>query len=105
MFYFNNILTLILWLDFLERHFPKQAYKIKNLASNFYIIIYSYIEVQLKKYNIKLYNDTANNAIFETHYEKNEEYEENATNILNEYNKEIWDILNKHRTFEKEKLY
>ena len=55
--YLNNILTFILLLDFLQRRLPKQASKINNLGSNIYILIYSYIEVQMKKIGIKSPDD------------------------------------------------
>ena len=35
--YLNNMITLILFLDFLQRQFPKQADKMTKLGSNIYI--------------------------------------------------------------------
>ena len=92
--YLNNILTFILCLDFLQRRFPK----IEKLGSNIYILIYSYFEVQMKKNGIDIF--------YEPQFEKvsivNEDENEDEIDF-NCYNKEIWDIVNKHRTLEKEK--
>ena len=92
--YLNNILTFILCLDFLQRRFPK----LEKLSSNIYILIYSYFEVQMKKNGIDIF--------YEPQFEKvsivNEDENEDEIDF-NRYNKEIWDIVNKHRTLEKEK--
>lgn len=91
--YLNNILTLILWLDFLQRRFPKEVRKIEKLGSNIYIIIYSYFEVQMKKNGIDIF--------CEPQIEKVSILDQNEDK--NEY-KEIWHLLNKHRALEKEKF-
>lgn len=88
--YLNNILTFILFLDFLQRRFPK----IEKLCSNIYIIIYSYFEVQLKKNGIDIFSESQ----IEKVYIDNED-----VNDFKIYNKELWDLVSKHRTLEKEK--
>jgi hypothetical protein len=90
--YLNNILTFILWLDLLQRRFPK----IEKFGSNIYILIYSYFEFQLKKNGIDIFNEPQIEKVSIV----NDTVDENDFKI---YNKEIWDIVNKHRTLEKEK--
>jgi len=88
--YLNNILTFILCLDFLQRQFPK----IEKLGSNIYILIYSYYEVQMKKNGFDVF--------YEPQIEKVSIVNEDEIDFKH-YNKEIWEIVNKHRTLEKEK--
>lgn len=97
IFFLNNILTLILWIEFLQRRFPKQTSKIEKLGLNIYIFIYSYIEVQLKKNGIYIFSEPQ----IETVSIENEDDNEYVNSFVN--NKDIWDIINKHRTLEKEK--
>jgi len=102
----NSIITFILLLDFLQRRFPKKANKIKSLGSNIYIIIYSYFEVQMKKYGIDIFynqqNEKSYNTIEQDKVDKN--YNKDTNDIIIN-NKEIWDLVNKHRTLEKEKYF
>ena len=96
--YLNNILVFILCLDFLQRRFPQKTSQIEKLSSNIYILTYSYFEVQFKKYGIDIF--------YEPHIEKvsivNEDDNVDENDII-KHNKEIWNLINKHRTFEKEK--
>jgi len=92
--YLNNILTFILCLDFLQRRFPK----IEKLSSNIYILIYSYFEVQMKKNGIDIFCEPQIEKVSIV----NEDENEDEINFKH-YNKEIWDLVNKHRTLEKEK--
>ena len=87
--YLNNILTLILFLDFLQRRFPK----IEKLGSNIYILIYSYFEVQMKRNGIDIF------------YEPQIEKVSIVNEDLNDFkiDEGLWELLNKHRTLEKEK--
>jgi hypothetical protein len=92
--YLNNILTFILCLDFLQRRFPK----IEKIGSNIYILIYSYFEVQMKKNGIDIFYEPQIEKVSIVNEDENED-----ENDFKYYNKEIWDIINKHRTMEKEK--
>ena len=96
--FLNNMLTFILCLDFLQRRFPKAACKIEKLGSNIYILIYSYFEVQLKRNGIDIFviPQIEKNSIV------NEQHDDIDENEFSKYNKEIWNIVNKHRTLEKE---
>lgn len=96
--YLNNILTFLLWLDFLQRRLPKQASKINNLGSNIYILIYSYIEVQMKKIGIDIFYEPQIEKVSIINQFGNED-----ENDIAKYNKEIWELVNKHRILEKEK--
>lgn len=96
--YLNNILTFILCLDFLQRRFPK----IEKLSSNIYILIYSYFEVQMKKNGIDIFNEPQFEKVSIVNEYDNVDEDEN---VFKHYNKEIWDLVNKHRTLEKEKYF
>lgn len=87
--YLNNILTLILFLDFLQRRFPK----IEKLGSNIYILIYSYFEVQMKRNGIDIF--------CEPQIEKVSIVNEDLNDF--KIDEGLWELLNKHRTLEKEK--
>lgn len=92
--YLNNILTFILFLDFLRRRFSK----IEKICSNIYIIIYSYFEVQMKRNGINIFCDSEIEKVDIVNENKIED-----ENDFKYYNKEIWDLIYKHRTLEKEK--
>lgn len=92
--YLNNILTFILCLDFLQRRFPK----IEKIGSNIYILIYSYFEVQMKKNGIDIFYEPQIEKVSIVNEDENED-----EIYFKHYNKEIWDLVNKHRTLEKEK--
>lgn len=92
--YLNNILTFILCLDFLQRRFPK----IEKLGSNIYILIYSYFEVQMKRNGIDIFYEPQIEKVSIINGDENEDEID-----FKHYNKEIWDLVNKHRTLEKEK--
>ena len=94
--YLNNTLTLILFLDFLQRRFPK----IEKLGSNIYILIYSYFEVQMKRNGIDIFCEPQIEKVSIVNEYDNVDEDEND---FKHYNKEIWDLVNKHRTLEKEK--
>ena len=101
--YLNNMITLILLLDFLQRQFPKQADKMTKLGSNIYIICYSYFEVQMKKNGIDVFCEPPIEKVsIVNEYDKEDENYEDESDII-KYNREIWDLVNKHRTLEKEK--
>lgn len=87
--YLNNILTFILFLDFLQRRFPK----IEKLGSNIYILIYSYFEVQMKRNGIDIF--------CEPEIEKVAIVNEDLNDF--KIDEGLWELLNKHRTLEKEK--
>jgi len=89
--YLNNIFTLVLWLDFLQRYFPNQSLKIKQNTLNNLILMYSYLEIN---YNIYLSNEKS------TEYTFSENLEELENNCCNE---EIINIFNKYKNQEKEK--
>lgn len=94
--YLNNILTLILCLDFLQRRFPK----IEKLGSNIYILIYSYFEVQMKRNGVDIFCEPQIEKVsIVNEYDSVDE----DKNDFNHYNKELWDLINKHRALEKEK--
>lgn len=97
--YLNNILTTILWIDFLHRYFPSQSNKTIELILNIYIFLYSYFEIQLKKNGINIFNNEIIEPVTIIENENDSE-DENDYNI---YNKEIWKIINKHQTSEKYK--
>ena len=88
--YLNNILTFILFLDFLQRRFPK----IEKLGSNIYILIYSYFEVQMIRNGIDIFCEPQIEKV---------SIDNEDDNDFRIYNKEIWDLVNKHRTLEKAK--
>lgn len=92
--YLNNILTFVLFLDFLQRRFSK----IEKICSNIYIIIYSYFEVQMKRNGINIFCDPEIEKVDIVNENKIED-----ENDFKYYNKEIWDLIYKHRTLEKEK--
>lgn len=94
--YLNNILTFILFLDFLQRRFQK----IEKLGSNIYILIYSYFEVQMKRNGIDIFCEPQIEKVSIVNEYDNVDEDENDFKF---YNKEIWDIINNHRTLEKEK--
>jgi len=96
--YLNNILTFILCLDFLQRRFPK----IEKLGSNIYILIYSYFEVQMKRNGIDIFYEPQIEKVSIVNEDENENENEDEIDFKH-YNKEIWDLVNKHRTLEKEK--
>ena len=100
--YLNNILTLILCWDFFQRRFPIEASKIEKLGSNAYILIYSYFEIQMKRNGIDIFDEPQIEKVYIINEDINEETNEDENDIA-KYNKEIWDIVNKHRTLEKEK--
>lgn len=100
--YLNNILTFILFLDFLQRRLPK----IEKLGSNIYILIYSYFEVQLKKNGIDIfYEPQIEKVSIVNEHDNVDEKCEDYNDIITKYNRGIWDLLNKHRTLEKEKYF
>lgn len=95
MNYIINILTFILWCDFLQRRFPK----IEKLGNNIYILMYTYFELLMKKNGIDVF--------FEPQIEKvsiiDNDYDNKDENDIINNNKTLWDILNKHRTMENKK--
>jgi len=93
MTYWNDIMTLILWLDFLQHHFPEETNKLKKFASNFQIYLYSQYEVLMKRNGIDIFCEEYIEPV--SIVEDNDDY--------NEYDEEIIKIFNKHRPLSKSK--
>tara|TARA_B110000305_G_C19142928_1_gene494370 strand:+ start:383 stop:655 length:273 start_codon:yes stop_codon:yes gene_type:complete len=87
--YFNNIITFILWLDFLDRYFPNESFKIKKVTLNNLILIYSYLEIKHKQY---ISTQEPTSYILSDNVEELEK---------KSFNKEIIDIFNKYKEKEK----
>jgi hypothetical protein len=86
--FLNNALTFILGLDFLQRRFPK----IEKICSDIYIFINSYFEVQMIRNGIEIFSEPQIEKV-------------DIDNDFRDDNKEMCDIVNKYRTFEKEKYF
>lgn len=96
MTYWNDIMTLILWLNFLQHHFPEETNKLKKFASNFQIYLYSQYEVLMKRNGIDIFCDDYIEPV--TIIEDDDDYKDD-----NEYNEDIIKIFNKHRQLSKSK--
>ena len=93
MTYWNDIMTLILWLDFLQHHFPEETNKLKKFASNFQIYLYSQYEVLMKRNGIDIFCEEYIEPV--SIVEDNDDY--------NQYDEDIIKIFNKHRPLSKSK--
>ena len=91
MILWNDIITLILWLDFLLRYFPDERNKLKKYVSNLYILFYSILELEMKRRNLDIFdiNDNENNNDNENMYYSDDHEEIDDEEILN--------IINKHK--------
>ena len=96
MTYWNDIMTLILWLNFLQHHFPEETNKLKKFASNFQIYLYSQYEVLMKRNGIDIFCDDYIEPV--TIIEDDDDYKDD-----NEYDEDIIKIFNKHRQLSKSK--
>ena len=95
--YLNNIITLVLWVDFVNRRFPNEIEKIRKITSNGYIFLYSYFELQMKKNGIDIFCEPQIEQISITNNDED----------FNSYNDEIWNIISKYQQEqeqEKEKI-
>lgn len=94
MTYWNDIMTLILWLNFLQHNFPEETNKLKKFASNFQIYLYSQYEVLMKRNGIDIFCDDYIEPV--TIIEDDDDYKDD-----NEYDEDIIKIFNKHRQLSK----
>ena len=110
IYYFNNIITFILWLDFLSRYFPNYSYVIANYFSNIMIYFYSYLELQYKINNIDIFEDDTPLIIDQNKNDKSDveidvDNEINKNDIdTDQVSQEILDIIIKHKKYDKLKF-